>query len=136
VTSPNTPRQPQPVDYKGEPLDAGRGPGLGCFWFQMILLVASIIFTPLTVNLGWPIWITMVSFVITLLLLLLTGQTMIFLLRIVAASRTDGRRRPLASTTPTVGEIEDTLPADDTEAAAQPAEASEPTGDDAPGMRQ
>jgi hypothetical protein len=39
-------------------------------------------------------------------LLLVTGQTIIFLLRLVAADRR-GRRRPLASGTPTVGELED-----------------------------
>jgi hypothetical protein len=35
-----------------------------------------------------------------------TGQTIIFLLRLVAADRR-GRRRPLASGTKTVGELED-----------------------------
>jgi hypothetical protein len=41
-------------------------------------------------------------------LLLLTGQTVIFLLRLVAADRrAQGRRRPLASATKTVGEMED-----------------------------
>ncbi len=39
-------------------------------------------------------------------LLLVTGQTIIFLLRLVAADRR-GRRRPLASGTKTVGELED-----------------------------
>ena len=39
-------------------------------------------------------------------LLLFTGQTIIFLLRLVAADRR-GRRRPLASDTKTVGELED-----------------------------
>ncbi|MFN8631337.1 MAG: hypothetical protein U0838_13780 [Chloroflexota bacterium] len=87
MTSPNAPRQTKPVDYKGEPLDAGRGPGLGCFWIQMIVLAVSIIFTPLTVAWEWPLWVTVLSFVVTMALLLLTGQTMIFLLRIVAAGR-------------------------------------------------
>ena len=41
-----------------------------------------------------------------ILLLLLTGQTIIFLLRLVSAERR-GRRRPLASGTKTVGELED-----------------------------
>ena len=41
-----------------------------------------------------------------ILLLLITGQTIIFLLRLVAADRR-GRRRPLASDTKTVGELED-----------------------------
>jgi hypothetical protein len=41
-------------------------------------------------------------------MLLLSGQSMMFLLRVVAADRRGGgRRRPLASATPTVGEIED-----------------------------
>jgi hypothetical protein len=127
VTSPNTPRQPQPVDYKGEPLDAGRGPGLGCFWIQMIVLAASIIFTPLTVTWGWPIWVTIASFVVTMMLLLLTGQTMIFLLRIVAASRSEGRRRPLAGASPTVGEIDDAAPpADDAPGESAPADPDAP----------
>jgi hypothetical protein len=41
-----------------------------------------------------------------LILLLFAGQTVIFLLRLVAADRR-GRRRPLASETKTVGELED-----------------------------
>ena len=47
------------------------------------------------------------------MLLLFAGQTVIFLLRLVAADRRDGRRRPLASSTPTVGELEDAEGADD-----------------------
>ena len=39
-------------------------------------------------------------------LLLITGQTIIFLLRLVAADRRS-RRRPLGSATKTVGELED-----------------------------
>ena len=27
-----------PPQYKGEPLDAERGPGLGCFWIQVVTL--------------------------------------------------------------------------------------------------
>ena len=41
-----------------------------------------------------------------LILLLFAGQTVIFLLRLIAADRR-GRRRPLASETKTVGELED-----------------------------
>ena len=42
------------------------------------------------------------------MLLLFVGQTVIFLLRLVAADRrAAGRRRPMASETKTVGEIED-----------------------------
>jgi hypothetical protein len=38
---------------------------------------------------------------------LFAGQTVIFQLRLVAADRREGRRRPLGSATPTVGELED-----------------------------
>ena len=41
-----------------------------------------------------------------IVLLLSTGQTIIFLLRLVAADRRS-RRRPLGSATQTVGELED-----------------------------
>jgi hypothetical protein len=52
--------------------------------------------------------------VTVLLLLLVAGQTVIFLLRLVAADRRAvGRRRPLASGTPTVGELEDEAPEDE-----------------------
>ncbi|MGH2511729.1 MAG: hypothetical protein ACRDGQ_03475, partial [Candidatus Limnocylindrales bacterium] len=51
-------------------------------------------------------------------LLLITGQTIIFLLRLVAADRR-GRRRPLASGSRTVGELEDAA-ATDVDAAAAP----------------
>ena len=44
VTSPDErPSSVRPVDYKGEPLDAERGPGLGCFRFQVALLVILVI---------------------------------------------------------------------------------------------
>lgn len=113
VTSHDSPRPTRPVEYKGEPLDAARGPGLGCFWFQMLLLLVLVIITPLSAtDWGWPIWATSVMFVVMILLLLISGQTMIFLLRLVAAGRGEGRRRPLASSSPTVGEIEDEAPAD------------------------
>jgi len=49
---------------------------------------------------------------LTLILLLFAGQTVIFLLRIVAADKRDGRHVPLAAQTPTVGELEDAAPAD------------------------
>ena len=51
---------------------------------------------------------TIVLLATTLVLLLFVGQTIIFLLRLVAADRrSDARRRPLQSRTKTVGEIED-----------------------------
>jgi hypothetical protein len=104
------------VQYKGAELDSGRGPGLGCFRFQLIVLVTLIVVTPLGVNAGWPSWVTTVLLFITLALLLVAGQTMIFLLRLVAADRR-GRRRPLASQTRTVGELAD---------AAEPVSPTEP----------
>jgi hypothetical protein len=102
VTSPSQ----HPIQYKGEPLDPERGPGLGCFRFQLVVLVVFIILTPLTVAWGWPTWISAALLFAVIALLLVAGQTIIFLLRLVAADRR-GRRRPLASETKTVGELED-----------------------------
>jgi hypothetical protein len=100
---------PRPVQYKGEPLEASRGPGLGCFRFQVALLVVLIVLTPLSVWWRWPAWLSTVLLFATIILLLVAGQTIIFLLRLVAADRrAAGRRRPLNSTTKTVGELEDT----------------------------
>jgi hypothetical protein len=99
------------VDYKGAPLDAERGPGLGCFWLQVVVLVVVMFLAPLSAAWEWPVPITIVLLASTLVLLLFVGQTVIFLLRLVAADRralrADGRRRPMASPTKTVGEIED-----------------------------
>ena len=96
------------VEYKGAPLDAEKGPGLGCFWLQAIVLAIVIVLTPLSAAWEWPVAVTIVLFALTLVLLLFVGQTIIFLLRLVAADRrAAGRRRPLRSETPTVGEIED-----------------------------
>ena len=111
------------VQYKGEDLDAERGPGLGCFRFQVALLVFLIVLTPLSVAWHWPEWISAVLLFAVLVLLLFAGQTIIFLLRLVAADRRS-RRRPLASETKTVGELEDeggTEPVDPTaEPSAEP----------------
>ncbi|MBA2382462.1 MAG: hypothetical protein H0V73_10175 [Chloroflexi bacterium] len=98
----NTP----PVRYKGDDLDAERGPGLGCFRFQLVVLGIFIVLTPLSVIWKWPDTISAGLLVAVLILLLVTGQTIIFLLRLVAADRRS-RRRPLASGTKTVGELED-----------------------------
>jgi len=96
------------VEYKGAPLDAARGPGLGCFWSQIVLLVALVVLTPLSAAWGWPVPVTIGLFVAMLILLLLAGQTIIFLLRLVAADRrAEARRRPLRSASRTVGELED-----------------------------
>lgn len=112
-----------PVQYKGAPLDAERGPGLGCFWFQVGLLAVLIVLTPISVNAGWPEWVSAGLLIATIVLLLVAGQTIIFLLRLVAAERREGRRRPLAARSRTVGEIEDAAtprPVDDDEAETAP----------------
>ena len=117
----------QPIQYKGEELDPERGPGLGCFRFQLAVLVFFIVLTPLTVAWQWPTWISTVLLFSVIVLLLVAGQTIIFLLRLVAADRRT-RRRPLASATRTVGELDDAAQAD---AAAEPSpeRQSEPPSD-------
>jgi hypothetical protein len=69
-------------------------------------LVVFIILTPLTVVWNCPVPISTALLFAVILLLLVTGQTIIFLLRLVAADRR-GRRRPLASCSKTVGPLED-----------------------------
>lgn len=92
--------------YKGEPLEPARGPGLGCFWIQIGLLVVLLVATPLSVVLVAPPWLSAALLILTLVLLLFVGQTTIFLLRLVAADRRT-RRRPLASgARKTVGQLE------------------------------
>ena len=110
-TPPRRPRTAGPVQYKGDDLEADRGPGLGCFRFQVAILVLFIVLTPLSVVWGWPDWVSAVLLFAVIGLLLITGQTIIFLLRLVSAERR-GRRRPLASETRTVGEIEDEATSD------------------------
>jgi hypothetical protein len=96
-----------PPTYKGEPLDAERGPGLGCFWLQVIVLAVLLVLTPLTVVGAWPPWISAALLILTLVLLLFAGQTVIFLLRLVAADRR-ARRTPQSPTArKTVGMLED-----------------------------
>jgi hypothetical protein len=105
-TPPRPPRPTGPIQYKGDDLDAERGPGLGCFRFQVIILVVLIVLTPLSVAWDWPPAVSAILLFVVIFLLLITGQTIIFLLRLVAADRR-GRRRPLGSDTKTVGELED-----------------------------
>ena len=105
------PRSTGPVQYKGEDLDAERGPGLGCFRFQLVLLAIFIVLTPLSAMWHWPDWISALLLFTVVGLLLVSGQTIIFLLRLVAADRR-ARRRPLASGTKTVGELEDEASSD------------------------
>jgi hypothetical protein len=114
----------RPVQYKGEDLDAERGPGLGCFRFQLIVLAFLVVLTPLTVVWQWPAWLSAVLLFAIIALLLVAGQTIIFLLRLVAADRRS-RRRPLASATKTVGELDD-------EAAGESRDAGETTPEPPP----
>ena len=108
MTNPEEPPSVREVQYKGAPLDGGKGPGLGCFWSQVVVLTVLLVLTPLSVSWNWPVFVSGTLLITVLLLLLLTGQTVIFLLRLVAADRrAAGRRRPLDSATPTVGELED-----------------------------
>ena len=120
MDDPTPPRRPRaqtgPVQYKGADLESERGPGLGCFRFQIVVLVVLIVLTPLSVAWDWPPLVSAALLFAVILLLLVAGQTIIFLLRLVAADRRS-RRRPLGSATKTVGELED-------EASAPP------TGDD------
>lgn len=96
---------PGPVQYKGQPLDSERGPGLGCFRFQLVILVILIVATPLSVG-RLPEVVTVVFLFATIGLLLVSGQTIIFLLRLISADRR-GRRQPIAGRSPTVGQLED-----------------------------
>ena len=103
-TSPPAPPMPE---YKGAPLDAERGPGLGCFWIQVVLLVALLVLTPLSVIWAAPSWLSAALLILSLVILFFVGQTMIFLLRLVAADRRS-RRRPLRpEARQTVGQLED-----------------------------
>jgi hypothetical protein len=105
-TPPRRPRPTGPIQYKGAELEPARGPGLGCFRFQLVVLVVFIVLTPLTVVWNWPVGVSAFLLFAVIGLLLITGQTIILLLRLVAADRR-GRRRPLASGSKTVGELED-----------------------------
>lgn len=121
-------------EYKGEELDPERGPGLGCFWFQVIVLGFFIVLIPIGLKLNWPFELLALLLFVVIGLLLLTGQSVIFLLRLVAADRrAQGRRRPLASPTRTVGELEDEHRVAHAVGGARPAGADVPTatGDDA-----
>ena len=124
-----------PPVYKGEPLAAGRGPGLGCFWIQIALLTFFLVLTPLTVIWAWDPFISGALLIFTLILLLFAGQTVIFLLRLVAADRRT-RRRPLdPGATATVGQMEDEATSGkaaaegDDEGAARPTHAGDGTSE-------
>ena len=78
---------PEMPEYKGAPLSPDRGPGLGCFWIQVVALVVFIILAPLSAVLNWGEVIATALLIGVVILLLLVGQTAIFLLRLVAADR-------------------------------------------------
>ena len=120
-TPPRRPRSTGPVQYRGGDLEPERGPGLGCFRFQLVVLAIFIVLAPLSVGWGWPEAVSAALLIAVIVLLLVTGQTIIFLLRLVAADRR-GRRRPMASGTPTVGELEDA----ERDAATEPTEPEGP----------
>jgi hypothetical protein len=89
--------------------------------------VVVVVLTPLSAAWDWPVLVTIVLLAATLVLLLFVGQTIIFLLRLVAADRrATGRRRPMRSGTKTVGEIEDEA---DERAADQADDADHPPAD-------
>ena len=119
---------PPPIQYKGAPLEPDRGPGLGCFRFQLVVLAILVLLTPISVVAGWPQFVSAALLFVVIALLLLTGQTMIFMMRLVAADRRT-RRRPLGSQTRTVGEIEDAA----TPAADEPGDSGDPLDPVEPG---
>jgi hypothetical protein len=121
----------RPIEYKGEPLDAERGPGLGCFRFQLVVLAVLVVLTPLSVAWRWPGWLSTGLLFAVIVLLLIAGQTIIFLLRLVAADRRS-RRRPLASATRTVGDLEDERRAGPVGDEASPGERPSTMGPEAP----
>jgi len=113
VTQPDTPDRPEKTpakgmpEYRGAPLDPARGPGLGCFWIQIVMLAILLVATPISVVLVAPPWFSAALLILSLVLLLFVGQTTIFLLRLVAVDRRS-RRRPIStSARPTVGQLED-----------------------------
>jgi len=120
--------------YRGEESDAARGPGVGCFWFQAVVLAFFLVLILIGITLNWSFEVLAGLLSVVLGLLLIVGQTLIFLLRLVAADRREaGRRRPPAGATPTVGELEDGLPgvpgADEARETAETAEARETAPD-------
>ena len=117
-TSDQTPEQTPPADpnrpsYKGAPLDAEAGPGLGCFYLQVVLLVILLIVTPLSVVWSFPSWVSAALLILTLIILFFVGMTMVFLLRLVAADRRSQRRPLREGARKTVGQMESESKEDD-----------------------
>jgi hypothetical protein len=97
---------PSRPNYKGAPLDAEAGPGLGCFWIQVGLLIVLLVLTPLTVVWAFPPWVSAALLILTLVILFFVGMTMVFLLRLVAADRRAQRRPLREGARKTVGQLE------------------------------
>jgi hypothetical protein len=113
-------RTPDMPPYKGAPLDPELGPGLGCFWTQVVVLAIFLVLTPLTVVWALPPWVSAALLIATLVLLLFVGQTTIFLLRLVAADRRVARRRPMSpSARKTVGDLEAEAASEESDAVSE-----------------
>ena len=112
---PSTLEAPDPDTplYKGQPLDAESGPGLGCFWLQVVLLAVLLVLTPLTVVWAFPPWVSAALLILTLVVLFFVGMTVVFLLRLVAADRRSQRRPLRQGARQTVGQIEAESPRSD-----------------------
>ncbi len=99
--------RPRRADHRGDELDPERGPGTGCFWVQVIVLAFFITLIPIGSTLDWPLELLAILLFLVMGLLLLTGQTLIFLLRLFASDRrAERRRRLLAGATKAAAEIE------------------------------
>ena len=101
------PADPNRPSYKGAPLDAEAGPGLGCFYLQVVLLIILLIVTPLSVVWSCPSWVSAALLILTLIILFFVGMTMVFLLRLVAADRRSQRRPLREGARRTVGQLEE-----------------------------
>lgn len=119
---------PSRPNYKGAPLDAEAGPGLGCFWIQVGLLIVLLILTPLTVVWAFPPWVSAALLILSLVILFFVGMTMVFLLRLVAADRRAQRRPLREGARKTVGQLESEAAA--TPAATDTADAAQSEQDD------
>ena len=106
TSAPAEPDSDKPL-YKGEPLDAEAGPGLGCFWIQVVLLAILLVLTPLTVVWAFPPWVSAALLILTLVILFFVGMTVVFLLRLVAADRRSQRRPLRQGARRTVGQLEE-----------------------------
>ncbi len=73
---------------------------------QVVFLGIFIVLAPLSAELNWGPAVATALLIGVVVLLLLVGQTSIFLLRLVAADRKT-RRAPMRSATKTVGQLEE-----------------------------